>query len=531
MKMPARRPNAPVLLVLALAALPALAAAAERGDAPVLSIATGRIRGVMQDGVAAYLGIPYAAPPAGELRWRPPAPPVPWDGVRDATQFGPSCPQTAGALGGDVGPMDEDCLRLNVWTAARPADAVRPVMVWIHGGGLRQGSGSQRNYDGAALARDGVVVVTINYRLGILGFLAHPALTAESAHHASGNYGIMDQIAALHWVQENIRAFGGDPGNVTIFGESAGAVSVCTLMCTPLAKGLFHRAIAESGAAPDRLRYHDRDLPGLPSMESSGVALARRLGIPDGPGALPALRATPHQDLLAAAPTPSGMPGAGTRDYLCVDGYVLTESPGATFARRAQAHVPFMAGTCADEGTLFARTTQVNGLLGYRMLVRAAYRDHADEVMALYPADDAASARAALTRILGDVFVDSTRTAVRDAAPGQPDTYLYQFTRTSAWARSVGLGCHHGAEVPYVFGVAPRWGFSADDARLSRQMRGYWTRFAATGDPNGTGAVPWPCYTKQTDEHLVLNLPATVGRNLRKEQCDLLDKLREQGEP
>ncbi len=309
MKTAGSRATVLVLAALALTVAPVLAAPTEGGGAPVLRITTGRVGGKVEDGVAAYLGIPYAAPPVGELRWKPPAPPAPWDGVREATQYGPSCPQPPGALGGDVGPMDEDCLRLNVWTAARAGDPPRPVMVWIHGGGLRQGSGSMRTYDGASLARAGVVLVSINYRLGVLGFLAHPALTAESPHHTSGDYGLMDQIAALHWVHDNIRAFGGDPGNVTIFGESAGAVSVCDLMCSPLAKGLFERAIAESGSAPDRVRYRDKDLPGLPSAESDGVALARRLGIPDGPGALAALRATPWQKLLDAAPKNSSDAG------------------------------------------------------------------------------------------------------------------------------------------------------------------------------------------------------------------------------
>ena len=513
------------VLILATIALTALPVSA--GDVPgdVVTIASGRVRGMEADGVRAYLGIPFAAPPVGKLRWAPPAPVQPWDDILDATEFGPACPQPPGAVGGGVGPMDEDCLRLNVWTAAGPAGAPRPVMVWIHGGGFHSGSASQATYDGAALARSGVVLVSINYRLGALGFLAHPALSAESPQHASGNYGILDQIAALRWVQANVRAFGGDPGNVTIFGESAGAVSVCALMCTPLAQGLFHRAIAQSGAAPARLRYRDKAQPGLDSMEAAGVLFARRLGVEDGPGALDALRAKSWQDVLGATRPSSGLAGAGTQDNLSVDGYVLQEPPGVTFARHAQANVPFMIGTCADEGTIFTPAARIGGVEKYRLLVRALFGPRSNEVLARYPAQDAASARGAFARIVGDTFVLSARSLARDVAPRQPDTYLYQFTHVSAWARRVGIGCHHAAELPYVFHAAPPWGFSADDEALSLDIIGYWTRFAATGDPNGADSTRWPRYEQEKDEHLVLDVPVQVGRELRKEQCDFLEGL------
>jgi para-nitrobenzyl esterase len=264
----------PILLVAAAS----LAFGVQRGDAaaPAAKTSTGPITGEERDGVRSFKGIPFAALPVGELRWKPPQQTPPWTEPRACVEFGPACPQQGKDLYGPVGEMNEDCLYLNVWTPATE-DGVgrRPVMFWIHGGGFLFGSGGKPVYDGAELAkRGGVVVVTCNYRLGPFGFLAHPALTAESPQHTSGNYGLLDQIAALQWVQQNIGAFGGDPGCVTIFGQSAGGVSVCALMASPLAKGMFHRAIVHSGSAPGNL--HDRA-----AMESLGVEFAKRLGTDD----------------------------------------------------------------------------------------------------------------------------------------------------------------------------------------------------------------------------------------------------------
>ena len=416
-----------------------IAALMPPADAPSpIRLTSGPISGEERNGVRAYKGIPYAAPPVGPLRWKPPAEPAPWTDVRAFTKFGPACPQEGKDLFGPVGEQSEDCLYLNIWTPQGYGDAKWPVMVWIHGGGFLRGAGGKASYDGAELAkRGGVVVVSFNYRLGPLGFLAHPALTAESPHHASGNYGIMDQIAALEWVRKNIAAFGGDPGRITIFGQSAGGVSVCALMASPLATGLFHRAIVQSGSAPGNL--HDR-----PAMESLGVEFARRLGAGD----LQAMRAKSPGEVLAAAKKNTGGVGEGTQDHLSVDGYVLTDSPGKVFAAGRQHNVPLIAGTTKDEDKLFL-----------------------------------AGVKAVVDRM----------------APLQPKTFFYEFRHTPGYAVANSLGAFHGVELPYVFHYfPPTLESNAEDEQLSGLLIGYWTRFARTGDPNGDGEPAWAAYDAQT---------------------------------
>ncbi|NPV48577.1 MAG: carboxylesterase family protein [Armatimonadetes bacterium] len=504
------------LIALLLVAAPVLCAA----EPPpcTVTIATGPITGLTEGDVDVYRGIPYAAPPVGALRWRPPQSVAPWTTPRACTAFGPSCPQKEDKLLVTPGPFSEDCLYLNVWTAAEAGDR-RPVMFWIHGGGFIQGGAAQTVYDGATLAREGVVVVTINYRLGPYGFLAHPALAAEAGDGTSGNYGLMDQIAALRWVRDNIAQFGGDPGNVTIFGESAGAVSVNLLLCSPLARGLFHRAIAQSGAVPE-------SIPDQQAAKERGLKYAAKLGITgSGPEALAQLRAKSSEELLAAFASTIPLPGSGNLDCLCVDGRVLTELPGETFAAGRQAAVPYMAGTNRDEGTLFLRNLPIGTVAGYQAGLRALFGDRATDVAAMYPVTTDTEVPAAVAAILGDAFVSGARRAVRWMAAVQPRTYLYHFTRTNALSDRLGLGCFHGLEIPYVFGsgiirMAPR------ERELSARMIGYWKRFAATGDPNGEDAVAWPTYTQAADQHLELNLPPRVGSGLRREQCDFRDSLR-----
>lgn len=484
-----------------------------------VTIASGPITGLTEGDVEGYKGIPYAAPPVGDLRWRPPQPVEPWTTPRACTAFGPSCPQKGDELLVTPGPFSEDCLYLNVWTAAQ-AGQRRPVMFWIHGGGFIQGGAAQSVYDGTALARQGVVVVTINYRLGPYGFLAHPALAAEAGDGTSGNYGLMDQIAALKWVQTNIARFGGDPGNVTLFGESAGAVSVNLLLCSPLARGLFHRAIAQSGAVPE-------NIPNQQEARERGLKYAAKLGVTgSGPTALAQLRAKSSAELLAAFARTSPLPGSGHRDCLCVDGRVLTEPPAEVFTARRQAAVPYMAGTNRDEGTLYLRNLPIKTVAGYQAGLRALFGDQAAAVAALYPALTDAEVPGAVAAILGDAFVSGTRRAVRWMAAVQPHTYLYHFTRTNAISDRLGMGCFHGLEIPYVFGSGTMLRMAPRERELSALMIGYWTRFAATGDPNGGGAPVWPAYTEAADQHLELNLPPRVGSGLRKEQCDFRDSLR-----
>lgn len=484
---------------------------------PVVGTTDGRVR--------VFKGLPFAAPPVGDLRWKPPVSPTPWTLPRQAKEFAPSCPQAADRIVPAQARQSEDCLYLNVWA---PQGAQKlpqelpeklPVMVFIHGGGFTKGSGSQSTYASDALARHGVLLVTINYRLGHFGFFCHPALSAESPERTCGNYGLMDQIMALRWVHDNIGRFGGDPANVTIFGESAGAVSVGLLMASPLARGLFHRAILESGTVPLRMQTRAE-------AEQKGQALQRTLGVGDGPEALAQLRRVPAEKLLASGAGDDRLPGASIRDLLCVGGYGLPEAPADVFAAGRQALVPVIAGSNGDEGTLWSRRLPINTALKWRVALRALLKEDAPEAARLYPVQDDTDVQEALDQLVGDPFVAGARRMVRWMTAAEPDVYLYHFTRVNAAGQRTTLGAFHGSELSYVFGSFPsRMGKTVDDEELSEQMIGYWTRFARTGDPNGVGATVWPKYTAAQDQHLVFDVPLTVGQGLRREQCDLWDKI------
>jgi para-nitrobenzyl esterase len=465
-------------------------------------------------GIRAFRGLPYAAAPVGDLRWRKPHPVTPWRDVRVADEWGPRAMQ--GDRLGDIDPlnkrMGEDCLYLNVWTPARSAVEKLPVMVWIHGGSNNTGAGSQPEYDGVGLARMGVVVVTINYRLDVFGFLAHPDLTRESGVGASGNYGLLDQIAALQWVRKNISAFGGDPAQVTVFGESAGAMDISLLMVSPLAKGLFARAIGQSGGAlkpiawlgPKPLRIGEED----------GVKFAQSLGA----HSLAQLRALPADEILKAALANPIAYGFGV-----VDGYVVPRHPAEVFAEGAQHNIPLMIGWTTDEGTHFAArlTAWGPGLPSYVERVRAQFQDSADAVLALYPAgptleDDKAS----FTALFGDEIISygAWAWAERTAATSTAPTYRYYFTRRPPGAPELSVypltapGVYHSAELCYVWKtLALRdWPWEGADRRLSETMASYWVNFAKSGDPNGEGLPRWPAY-KPGGSGAVMELGETIG--------------------
>lgn len=499
----------PALLLLALSLpLP--------GQSPLARTAAGPLLGTAADGLFIFRGIPYAAPPVGDLRWRPPHPVPPWAEPRSATDFGPAAPQPAKTISliPPVGHTDENCLYLNVWTPGLDGGK-RPVMVWIHGGGMVTGAGSLRHYDGAHLARRGAVVVTINYRLGILGFLAHPELSAESPEGVSGNYGLLDQIAALRWVRDHIAVFGGDPGNVTIFGESAGAVSVGCLLVSPLAEGLFHRAILQSGTA-HAIRTT------LPEGETQGRDLARRFAAPS----IADLRARPAAELLAGcrpAIGPLAKPG-DDKFGPHIDGLVLPDSPMRLIARGKFHHVPILIGTNRDEMTLFLGAGDgPRRKLGYRALVRRMFGPHSRAVLAAFPCerdDDAPRAFRELTTVT--FFTAPARLLARLAATSGAPVYLYHFSRVPPHAARSGLGATHGLEIPYVFeALSPL--FPHTDRELAEAMAHYWTAFARTGIPAAPGQPEWPPYEATTDRHLEFGDTIQPGKNLRKIQCDALE--------
>lgn len=476
--------------------------------------------------VRVFKGIPFAAPPAGDLRWKPPQPVKPWEGVRACTEFGPWCPQPTPIVGGAPPKQDEDCLYLNVWTAATSAGDKRPVMFWIHGGGCTTGSGGSPFYNGEHLARQGVVVVTINYRLGPFGYIAHPLLSKESPQGVSGNYGHLDQIAALQWVRKNIAAFGGDPGCVTIFGESAGAMSVCRLMISPQAKGLFHRAIAQSGGAHGRNRPLREKRGLMVPMETEGERIAQKLGCDKTENPLAALRAKSADELLTASVPAQGLYGKGLKFGPVVDGWTIPEDPGEMFEAGKQHDVPFMAGSNADEGTLFISQMPVKRALGYKLAVRGVFGKHADEAMKLLPCagdDDVKAAFSRLTTV--SAFVGPARSLVRATEEKKSPAFLYHFTRVPPAMKQRGLGATHAAEIPYVFGLTrPAPAQDEKDRELSRVMSACWVRFAKTGDPNGDGLPKWPRYQTAADEHLEFGDEVKAGRNLYKDVCDLLAK-------
>jgi para-nitrobenzyl esterase len=465
-----------------------------------------------EPGIRAFLGIPYAAPPVGDLRWREPRPVTPWTGVRQATEFGPRAMQ--GSIYSDMrfrdaGPS-EDCLYLNVWAPAKPGWKKLPVMVWIFGGGFQAGGTSEPRQDGAHLATKGVVVVSMNYRLGVFGFFSHPGLSAESGH-GSGNYGIMDQTAALRWVQRNIAAFGGDPHNVTIFGESAGSYSVSIQMATPTARGLFQKAIGESGAMVGTRRLPAHVLP-LATAEHNGVEFAELMGAKS----LAELRAKSSAEVLKAS-----LLDRTLKDGVVVDGYVLPKDVYTIYAEGLQAKVPLLAGWNADESRVFAvfgskRPTAKS----FSQAVRLEYAELADAVLRLYPARTDEEAVRSAGDLAGDRFIISSTWNWIEAQlrSGGSPVYRYQFDRAIPIApgaevngspvTSADVGAPHAGEIPYVFGAFnsnPSAPWLPEDHRLSDTMETYWTNFAKKGNPNGKGVPEWPRYMAK-DNYQVMHL-------------------------
>jgi para-nitrobenzyl esterase len=483
---------------------------------PQVRIKTGVLQGVVAEAaskIVAYKGIPYAKPPVGELRGRATVAAPAWDGVRDASKFGPACLQPPADpkslyYGGSL-PTSEDCLTLNVWA---PGGAKKlPVMLWIHGGSLVGGAGSEAMYDGVKIAQQGIVFVSINYRVGLLGYLAHPALSAESSQHLSGNYGLLDQIEALRWVHDNIAAFGGDPAQVTIAGESAGALSVIALLSSPVARGLFSKAISQSGYMPSYRALHEESF-GLPSAETAGAALGKAVGAPDAAS----LRAADLVKLFTA-----GL-AQGWQPEPVIDGVVLKRQFADTFSRGEQAKVPVLAGFNEGEirSLLFLMPKAPDSKAVYEADVRRRFGAKAAEYLAVYPgtdprADVMASIRDGLYGFAAQYLVQ------QQAAAGQP-AYLYFFQHNTPAERARDLAAFHASELPYVFGrdvatIAPNWPrppATPEESQLSPAMLGYWTSFVRDGVPKAPGSPAWPRFNAKDRGYLDIDERLTAARNL-----------------
>jgi para-nitrobenzyl esterase len=482
--------------------------------------------------IRVYKGIPYAVPPTGALRWQPPQPVKHWQGIRLAKSFSPVCPQVQLAPGA----QSEDCLTLNIWTPARSSGDKLPVMVWIHGGAFQIGASSQSVYDGEALAAQSVVLVSINYRLGIFGFFAHPGLSAESPHGVSGNYGLLDMVAALRWVKRNIGAFGGDPGNVTIFGESAGGTAVCLLLVVPQAEGLFHKAISESAA-----------MMFLPFIrlkeEADGKIALEKFGEKLGPD-IAVLRSKNTADIQKLAPSlmaAMGVAEHGESYRPVVDGWVLPDDPARLFAAGKFHKVPVIAGTNADEGTLLGGPP-VKDVESLRKWAATQAGARAEALLAVYPAASDSEAHGAAVQARGDMaFLLGARSVLREAAKANPKAFQYYFTRVNGVGRRIGWGSFHASEIPYVFGTLPDspygtaptafGNFQPDadsyndvDARLAATMSAQWVQFAKTGDPNGPGLPQWPRFSASRETYLELGDRIAAGESLRKKQLDFLSQ-------
>jgi para-nitrobenzyl esterase len=465
-------------------------------DGPTVKLEKGKVQGFIADGVAVFRGLPFAAPPVGELRWQAPKPALRWPDVRPANVFSATCAQA------------EDCLYLNIY---EPADAKKgaklPVMVWIHGGAFLFGSGSA--YDGSQFAKQGLIVVTVNYRLGRAGWFAHPALTAENPKGLLGNYGLMDQIAALEWVKDNIKDFGGDSKNVTVFGESAGAISINYLMLAPQAKGLFARALSESGFG----RLGARPIS---QVAEGGTAFADKAGVHGSDAAAAkALRALSWAELAA------NMPGIGDPNQILpmADGRMITGSAAEGFAKGAEARVPYLLGGNSDEASLTRR-----GLNAAERL--ASIQQNREAFLAAYDPDNTGDADRIVARYITDTSIsEPDRDLARLHAQHGNATYVYHFSYTPAAQRATMFGLPHGGEIAYVFNKPRATPFDDEGQAVAAAANRYWAQFAKTGDPDSAGGAAWPKFDS-TDEY-VMEFPANgipvAAKHFHKTRLDWVE--------
>ena len=537
-----------VLLVTSVAAEEQLEAT-DLNDGLVVRTSHGVVKGALSAAyptIREFKGIPFAAPPVGELRWRAPQPVNAWEGTRDATTFAPRCVQPeiqGGFYTTDPQPTSEDCLYLNVWSSGANADAKLPVMVWIHGGAFILGSGSEAIYHGASLANSGVVVVTVNYRLGLFGFYAHPALSAETESGTSGNQALYDQVTALQWVQDNITTFGGDPNNVTIFGESAGSMSVCYMVATPLAKGLFNKAIGQSGGC--FVKHASLDEPGASfnlmgeAAEGSrsgydiGVQVAEALGVEShNADALKVMRAM-SSDEITAQLAEKGVTSPWRSIF--VDGVMFPDQMRTLMADGRASSVNTIAGSTKDEGVMLWAQVPEAPREDWEAFVRKNTHEYAEALITAYDKDASKSRKTATQEMMSDsAFAAEMRTWARLVEAQGKNAFVYVFNHAppiDGMGRS--LGAFHGGEIQYVFqshsganaidGAPELWDDS--DRRVADFMRHYWVNFAKTGDPNGEGLPTWPKFAVATNQTLAIEVNPSALADFRKAKLDVFEQI------
>jgi para-nitrobenzyl esterase len=529
-----------LLALTLLLLLPTLAPAQDEPAPPItepILVDGGQIGGGEESpmgGVTSWRGIPYAAPPIGPLRWKPPQPVPPWQGLMNCTDFGPACPQPPSSLPlpPDVQNVSEGCLRLNVWSPAKRVDDALPVFVWIHGacGGFARGASSEPIYEGEFLAKRKIIVVTFNYRLGVLGWLAHPALSKESGDGVSGNYGLLDQIAALQWVKRNIVKFGGDPKQVTLAGQSGGAACVAALMVCPRAKGLFQRAILQ-GAGPRWIRRKLRETRGsLDSGEDQGEFLLSRMKL-DG-DALAALRSRSVEELFEAARTAEGPFMEGEQWGPVIDGVLIPDDPWKMWRDGLQADMPIICGANANDGSMFGVPKGVIDVWQYNDWVKREFPGNPEAISKAFAPNLRDDVPGMFPQLYTDALsVEPARFMARANAEHGRKAFLYLFARVSPGAEKRKIGAYHGAETPYTFGnmVGPV-GHDQVDHNLAHKLCNAWAQFVKTGDPNIEGSVEWPTCVDRMDGWLEIGDDLRVTREVRVERLDALADAREKEE-
>ncbi len=495
---------------------------------PRIKIANGILEGTNESGVRVFKGIPFAQPPTGDLRWKEPQPPKNWQEVLKADKFGPRAMQRPifSDMNFRSNGVSEDCLYLNVWTPAKSAEDHLPVLVYFYGGGFVAGDGSEYRYDGESLARRGIVTITVNYRLGVFGFLAHPELTKESPHHASGNYGLLDQNAALKWVQKNIAAFGGDPRKITIAGESAGSFSVSAQMASPLSKNIIAGAIGESGSLLAK-----QSTVSLPEAENAGVAFSKSVGAES----LAALRAMPAEQILEGTAKPGN-----ARFSVDVDGYFFPKPPLQTYIEGSQAHVPLLVGWNSEESGYGAITGNQNSTKeNYIKAVQKMYGENAEAILKVYNAPDDDAVRTVATGLASDRFIGFSTwkwSDIQSTTGGKP-VYRYMYTHPRPAMRSdsgdiagsAAHGASHSSEIEYALGNLPTnrvYAWQPGDYKVSEILQSYFINFIKTGNPNGPGVPTWPAVNSGGPARVMyIDTNTKAETEKTRERYLLLDKI------